>query len=132
MNGHGAASRDRHRARHDCNHRLKRAFYLAARAAVRHDPIAKTCHQRCTCRGLNYCEAVKRVARRMSDLVYVLLKSGKAYDRLIVEKCQQSLSSTEVEAQPPGLARETVTALLTRDRADGAPSQLPQEFPAVQ
>jgi len=92
MNGHGAASRDRHRARHDCNHRLKRAFYLAARAAVRHDPIAKTFHQRCTCRGLNYCEAVKRVARRMSDLVYVLLKSGKAYDRLIVENANKALA----------------------------------------
>ena len=74
------------------NHRLKRAFYLAARAAVRHDPIAKTFHQRCTCRGLNYCEAVKRVARRMSDLVYVLLKSGKAYDRLIVENANKALA----------------------------------------
>jgi transposase len=34
--------RDRHKARRDCNHRLKRAFYLAARAAVLHDPSSDT------------------------------------------------------------------------------------------
>jgi transposase len=77
--------RDRHKARRDCNHRLKRAFYLAARAAVLHDPIAKAYHQRCKSRGLSYIEALKRVARRMSDLVYALLKSGKIYDRSIIE-----------------------------------------------
>ena len=77
--------RDRHKARRDCNHRLKRAFYLAARAAVLHDPIAKAYHQSCKSRGLSYVEALKRVARRMSDVVYALLKSGKAYDRSIIE-----------------------------------------------
>jgi transposase len=77
--------RDRHKARRDCNHRLKRAFYLAARAAVLHDPLAKAYHQSCKSRGLSYVEALKRVARRMSDLVYALLKSGKAYDRSIIE-----------------------------------------------
>ena len=77
--------RDRHKARRDCNHRLKRAFYLAARAAVLHDPIANAYHHRCKSRGLSYVEALKRVARRMSDLVYALLKSGKAYDRSIIE-----------------------------------------------
>ena len=55
--------RDRHKARRDCNHRLKRAFYLAARAAVLHDPIAKAYHQSCKSRGLSYVEALKRVAR---------------------------------------------------------------------
>ena len=77
--------RDRHKARRDCNHRLKRAFYLAARAAVLHDLLAKAYHQSCKSRGLSYVEALKRVARRMSDLVYALLKSGKAYDRSIIE-----------------------------------------------
>ena len=95
-----SGGRDRHRARHDCNHRLKRAFYLAARAAVRHDPIAKTYHQCCTSRGLDYCEALKRVARRMSDLVYVLLKSGKAYDRLIVENAIERRREQAAHAGP--------------------------------
>ena len=58
---------------------------LAARAAVLHDPIAKAHHQNCKSRGLSYVQALKRVARRMSDLVHALLKSGKAYDRSIIE-----------------------------------------------
>jgi transposase len=81
--------RQRHKARHDCNHRLKRAFYLAARAAVLHDPLAKEYYARCKCRGLGYTEGVKRVARRMSDLVYTLLRSGKTYNRSIVEQAIQ-------------------------------------------
>jgi transposase len=78
--------RDRHKARRDCNHRLKRAFWLAARAAVLHDALAKEYFNRCKSRGLSYSECVKRVARRMSDLVYALLKSGKPYNRTIVEQ----------------------------------------------
>jgi transposase len=78
--------RERHKARRDCNRRLKRAFFLAARAAVLHDPLAKTYHERCKSRGLSYEEGLKRVARRMSDLVYALLKSGKRYDRSLIER----------------------------------------------
>jgi transposase len=81
--------RQRHKARHDCNHRLKRAFYLAARAAVLHDPLAQAYYERCKGRGLGYTEGIKRVARRMSDLVYALLKSGKSYDRSVVEQAIQ-------------------------------------------
>ena len=84
-----SGGRQRHKARHDCNHRLKRAFFLAARSAVLHDPLAKAYHERCRGRGLGYTECVKRVARRMSDLVYVLLKSGRPYDRSIVEQSIQ-------------------------------------------
>jgi transposase len=78
--------RERHKARHDCNHRLKRAFYLAARAAVLHDQLAKAYYERCKSRGLGYEEAVKRVARRMADLVYALLKTGEPYDRSVIER----------------------------------------------
>ena len=78
--------RDRHKARRDCNHRLKRAFWLAAQAATLHDTLAKEYFERCKSRGLNYTECIKRVARRMSDLVYALLKSGKPYDRSVVKQ----------------------------------------------
>jgi transposase len=81
---HSTGGRERHRARRDCNHRLKRAFWLAARAAVPHDPLAKAYFEQCKRRGHSYTECVKRVARRMSDIVYALLKSGRPYDRAIV------------------------------------------------
>jgi len=83
---HSTGGRERHKARHDCNRRLKRAFFLAARAAALHDPLAKAYHERCKSRGLSYDEGLKRVARRMSDLVYALLKSDKSYDGSIIER----------------------------------------------
>jgi len=78
--------RNRHKARYDCNHRLKRAFWLAARSAVLHDALAKAYFERCKQRGLDYTECLKRVARRMSDMVHALLKSGRIYDRKILEQ----------------------------------------------
>lgn len=95
-----SGGRDRHTARRNCNHRLKRAFYLAAQAAVLHDPIAQNYHQRCISRGLDYTEGLKRVARRMSDLVYALLKSGKAYDRSIVENAIVQRREQAARAEP--------------------------------
>jgi hypothetical protein len=56
---------------------------------VLHDPLAKGYFNQCKSRGLNYNECIKRVARRMSDIVYSLLKSGDAYDRTIVEQAIQ-------------------------------------------
>jgi transposase len=99
--------RDRHKARRDCNHRLKRAFYLAARAAVLHDSLARAYFERCKSRGLSYTECLKRVARRMSDLVYALLKSGRDYDRTIVEqameKRREQLAHAEIGRVPKAL-----------------------------
>ena len=86
---HSTGGRERHKARRDCNHRLKRAFWLAARVAALHDPLAKVYFNQCKSRGLSYNECIKRVARRMSDIVYALLKSGGDYDRTIVEQAIQ-------------------------------------------
>ena len=86
---YSTGGRERHKARRACNHRLKRAFWLAARAAALHDPLAKAYFNQCKSRGLNYNECIKRIARRMSDIVYSLLKSGRDYDRTIVEQAIQ-------------------------------------------
>jgi hypothetical protein len=51
---------------------------------VLHDLHAKTYFDRCKHRGLNYSECLKRVARRMSDIVYALLKSGRTYEPAII------------------------------------------------
>lgn len=75
-----------HTARRACNHRLKRAFWLAARTAVMHDPLAEAYYHSCRQRGLTYTDAIKRVARKMSDIVYAMLKSGVAYDRHQLEE----------------------------------------------
>lgn len=75
-----SAGREKHRARRACNHRLKRAFWLAAYAAVRHAEIAQAFYQRCLARGLSKIESMKRLARRISDIVYAMLTRGETYD----------------------------------------------------
>jgi transposase len=70
----------------------KRRGELAKRtapAATLRDPLAKAYFNQCKSRGLNYNECIKRIARRMSDIVYSLLKSGRDYDRAIVEQAIQ-------------------------------------------
>jgi transposase len=114
--------RDRHKARHDCNHRLKRAFWLAARSAVLHDDLAKAYFERCKQRGLGYTDCLKRVARRMSDMVYALLKSGRSYDRSIVEQAierrrEQAAQSTR--SRPTKAFPAPATTSLRRRRAKG-------------
>ncbi len=73
--------KERHCARRSCNHRLKRAFGIAATAAILHDQLAKSYFQKCRARGLTYIDSMKRIARRMSDIVYAVLKSGQPYDK---------------------------------------------------
>ncbi len=85
---HSTGGRDRHQARRDCNYRLKRTFWLSARSAVLYDPLAKTYLEQFKRRGLNYAECLKRVARRMSDIVYALLKSGRSYEPAIIRREQ--------------------------------------------
>ncbi len=76
-----SGGRSRHRSRRGCNRRLKRALWLAARAAVLHDDLASEYYARCRARGLSKVESIKRVARRMSDILYAMLRRGKPYDR---------------------------------------------------
>lgn len=110
--------RQRHTARRGCNHRLKRALWLSALSAVRHDPLAKAYYQRRLEGGLSKVDAIKRVARRMSDIVYAMLRSGEAYDRKRVEN---AIANRQAAASKAG-------GTSSKDRQDG-PSR-PQALPA--
>jgi hypothetical protein len=58
------------------NHRLKRAFWLAARGAVLHDPLAQGLFRAIqTPRAQRY-RMRQAVARRISDMVYALAQIG--------------------------------------------------------
>jgi transposase len=81
-----SGGRERHVARRSCNHRLKRALWLAACAAVRHDRLARAHYNACVARGLSGIDAIKRVARRMSDLIYAMMLRRTRYDRSVVER----------------------------------------------
>ncbi|WP_264843630.1 IS110 family RNA-guided transposase [Caldinitratiruptor microaerophilus] len=101
-----SGGRVRHAARKSSNHRLKRAMWLMALAAVRHDPLARAFYDRCRARGLSKLESLKRVARRMSDIVYTVLRSGQPYDRARVEASIRRRA--EQTAQEPGRGRTPV------------------------
>jgi transposase len=101
-----SGGRVRHAARKSCNHRLKRAMWLMALAAMRHDPLARAFYDRCRARGLSKLESLKRVARRMSDIVYAVLRSGQPYDRARVEASIRRRAKQT--AQEPGRGRTPV------------------------
>jgi hypothetical protein len=78
-----------------------RAFWLAARAAVLHDPLAKAYFKQCKSRGLDYNECIKRVARRMS---YSLLPAD-VWSRLRPNHCRAGIRKRQEQWQT-----QTVTA----------------------
>jgi hypothetical protein len=61
---------------------------------------AKVYFKQCKSPGLNYTECVKRVARRMPDMGYSLLKSGRNYDRSVVELAIQKRQEQVANARP--------------------------------
>ena len=105
--------RQRHTARRGCNHRLKRALWLIALTAVRHDPLARAYYQRRFEGGLSKVDAIKRVARRMSDIIYAMLRTGADYDR---KRLEQAIAN-----------RRTAAA----SKAGGTSSKNIQDGPAV-
>lgn len=81
---HSTGGRQKHRARRDCNHRLKRIFHLVALVNSQHDPLGKAYYESCITRGLDHNQALKRLARRISDLVYAMMRDKSAYDPAVV------------------------------------------------
>lgn len=73
--------RIKHVANKRCNRRLKRTLHQIALTASVHDPISKSFYQASIRRGLSKEEALKRLARRISDIIFVMLKTKSAYDK---------------------------------------------------
>jgi len=77
----GSGGRSRHKARKACNKRLKRAFFLLALASMRHDTLSRGYVEHCRRKGISKRESVKRLARRLSDVVYAMMRDKTVYDR---------------------------------------------------
>jgi transposase len=80
-----SGGRSKHVANKGCNRRLKRAFYQIALTASQHDLLSCAYYQSLIARGLPKREALKRLARRLSDIVFAMLKSKRAYDPKIAQ-----------------------------------------------
>jgi transposase len=62
---------------------LRRALYLAAAAAQRHDPELQATYDKKRAEGKRYREATIVVARRVITRVYAVWKRGTAYQKKI-------------------------------------------------
>jgi len=71
----------KHRARKGCNRRLKRTLRQISVTAIVREPLTRVYYQRCLSRGLSKSQALKRVDRKISDIVYKMMKTKEPYDR---------------------------------------------------
>ncbi len=62
-----------------CNHRLKRVFLQLALTAMQHEPVSRAYCQQLQARGVRGGAARLRLARRLSDVVYAMLKNNRPY-----------------------------------------------------
>jgi transposase len=108
---HSTGGKTKHRARHDCNHRLKRIFYLIALSQSGHDPMGKAYYDACIARGLSKPQALKRLGRRISDIVYAMMRDKTEYNPLTARASMgrrdakvknQNGEAAHVESVPPG------------------------------
>lgn len=102
---HSTGGKIQHRGRKDCNHRLKRIFYLIALVNAQHDPLGIAYYQACQQRGLSPHQALKRLARRISDILYAMMRDQSAYDparaRASMERRQGGAKKTGGGARTP-------------------------------
>lgn len=63
---------------HGGNKQLKRAFFLAAFAAL-HDPTSRAYYDRKRAQGKRHNAALICLARRRADVLYAMLKTGTLY-----------------------------------------------------
>ncbi len=100
-----SGNRRRHVARRRCNRRLKRALWLAALSAVRCNPKARAYFDRRVAEGMKPKEAIKRVARHVSDVIYGILNQWEG-----------QIANTEIK---------TTTVTLNNQMGEGARPGLP-------
>lgn len=63
-----------------CNRRLKHALSQLALNARRGEPLSQVYYQQCLARGLSPAAAHKRLMRRLSDIIFAMLRDRTAYD----------------------------------------------------
>jgi transposase len=76
----GTGKHIRHVPNRWCNRRLKSALDNLAYTAYRHEPLSAEYYQACLNRGLSPREARRRLKRRLSDVVFAMMRDRVPYD----------------------------------------------------
>ena len=74
---------------HWCNRRLKSALDHVAHTAYRQDPLSAEYYQSCLNRGLAPSEAHKRLMRRLSDVIFAMMRDRASYDPEVHRRKQE-------------------------------------------
>jgi transposase len=74
---------------HWCNRRLKSALNHLALTAYRQDPLSAEYYQACLNRGLAPSEAHKRLMRRLSDVIFAMMRDKAPYDPEVHRRKQE-------------------------------------------
>jgi transposase len=74
---------------HWCNRRLKSALDQVALTAYRQDPLSAEYYQACLNRGLAPSEAHKRLMRRLSDVIFAMMRDKAPYDLEVHRRKQE-------------------------------------------
>ena len=74
---------------HWCNRRLKSALDHLAHTAYRQDPLSAEYYQGCLNRGLTPAEAQKRLMRRLSDVIFAMMRDRAPYDLEVHHRKQE-------------------------------------------
>lgn len=93
-----------------CNRRLKRTLYQIALTGSRSNALSREYYTRHLARGLSKREALKRLARRNSDILFAMMRDKTAYDpekaRQRIEERKKSKGKAAISHDPEKVVRE--------------------------
>ena len=104
----GSGQHYRHVENKWCNRRLKNAFHQLAVTAAQHEPLSKEYYERLIDRGMESNHALKRLMRRLSDIIFAMMRDSTPYDPDIHrrkqarrgKKKEESVAAAEQRQEP--------------------------------
>ncbi len=101
----GTGRHSRQVQNHWCNRRLKSALELLALNAYRQDPLSAEYYQACLDRGLTPREARKRLMRRLSDILFAMMRDKAPYDLEVRRRKQEEKRERKAWHPPSPVAK---------------------------
>lgn len=119
----GTGKHTRQVENHWCNRRLKNALDQLALNARQREPLSREYYEACLERGLGPQEAHKRLMRRLSDVVFAMMRDKTPYDPEIHrrkqaqkgKKKEESVATAEQRQQPCAFPSPRIGSISRRE-----------------
>jgi transposase len=107
----GSGQHYRHVANKWCNRRLKNAFHQLAINAAQHEPLSEEYYERLVEeKGMESNHAIKRLMRRLSDIVFAMMRDKTPYDPDIHRRKQAQRGKKKEESVAAARQRQEPSA----------------------